>query len=574
MSAWVVPGYTETRELGAGASGRVVLAVHDATGTPVAVKYLGERLRSDEAFVRGFRAEARLLGALDSPYVVGFHEYVEAPPGAAIVMELVDGVALRALLAREGATGPEAALVVLKGSLLGLAAAHRAGVVHRDYKPENVLVAADGSSVLVDFGIATGHDSRPGVAGTPAYMAPEQWSGAPASPAADVYAATATFFECLTGHKPFAGGNFAELALQHLEAPVPDGQAPEPLRPLIRRGLAKAPHERPENAAAFVDELEAVATAAYGPDWEEQGRGRLAALAALLPLLFPSSGGTAQGATALATTTLPRPPAPRLRRRFPRGLPAGAAALVLALLLALAARAGGEEPDGDRAAQAFATTDTAATALPPDPGAPSPSSVPPPAVTPTPTATVTGPGPSAPSDTPTPTDNSPTDDTPTDDTPTDDTPTDDTPTATPTPTAPATEPPSAPPTTTPPTAPPTMPPTTEPPTTPPVSVTSVSVTGLRQTGTTTAEATVEITTDGTGPVTLLVEWSTGDRKGAPGTPDGSGTFRRAGDTRYTLTLPHAFRGTGCYWGARATTDPAAANAGSLQQVLVRRCVVS
>ncbi|KOX37646.1 serine/threonine-protein kinase, partial [Streptomyces sp. NRRL F-6491] len=402
MSAWVVPGYTETRELGAGASGRVVLAVHDATGTPVAVKYLGERLRSDGAFVRAFRSEARLLGALDTPYVVGFHEYVEAPEGAAIVMELVDGVALRALLAREGSTGPEAALVVLKGSLLGLAAAHRAGVVHRDYKPENVLVAADGSSKLVDFGIATGRDSRPGVAGTPAYMAPEQWSGAPASPAADVYAATATFFECLTGRKPFTGDNFAELALQHLEAPVPDGQAPEPLRPLIRRGLAKAPHERPENAAAFVGELESVATAAYGPDWEERGRGRLAALAALLPLLFPSSGGTAQGATALATTTLTRPRAPRLRRRFPRGLPAGAAALVLALLLALAARAGGEEPDGDRAAQAFATTDTASSASPPAPGtspsaSPSPSSGPTSTSAPAPTPTPTEP--SAPSDT-------------------------------------------------------------------------------------------------------------------------------------------------------------------------------
>ncbi|MEW1902618.1 serine/threonine-protein kinase [Streptomyces sp. NPDC086147] len=564
MSAWVVPGYTEARELGAGASGRVVLAAHDATGTPVAVKYLGERLRSDAAFVRGFRAEARLLGALDTPYVVGFYEYVEAPRGAAIVMELVDGVALRALLAREGSTGPEAALTVLKGSLLGLAAAHRAGVVHRDYKPENVLVAADGSSKLVDFGIATGRDSRPGIAGTPAYMAPEQWNGAPASPAADVYAATATFFECLTGRKPFTGDNFAELALQHLEAPVPDGQAPEPLRPLIRRGLAKAPHERPENAAAFVDELESVATAAYGPDWEERGRGRLAALAALLPLLFPSSGGTAQGATALATTTLPRPPAPRPRRRFPRALPAGAAALVLALLLALAARAGGEEADGDRAAQAFATTDTATSALPPDPSAsPSPSPESTPTATPTPTVTQT----TTPTSTPTSTDPEtsapPATASPTDGAPTG-TPTSAVPTAPATPTAPTPGPPS-----TPPAAPPTTPPTT-----PPVSVTAVSVTSLRQTGTATAEATVEITTDGTGPVTLLVEWSTGEEKGSPGTPDGSETFRRAGDTRYTLTLPHAFRGAGCYWGARASTDPAAGNGGSLRQVFVRRCVIA
>ncbi|MFE5589057.1 serine/threonine-protein kinase [Streptomyces sp. NPDC056549] len=552
MNAWVVPGYTESRELGAGGSGRVALATHDATGIPVAVKYLSERLRSDETFVRGFRAEARLLGALDTPHVVGLYEYVESPRGAAIVMELVDGVALRALLAREGATGPEAALAVLKGSLLGLAAAHRAGVVHRDYKPENVLVAADGSSKLVDFGIAAGRDSRPGIAGTPAYMAPEQWNGAPASPAADVYAATATFFECLTGRKPFAGDNFAELALQHLEAPVPDGEAPEPLRPLIRRGLAKAPGERPENAEVFVGELESAATAAYGPDWEERGRGRLAALAALLPLLFPSSGGTAQGTTALATTTLPRPPARRLRRRLPQGVPAGAAALLLALLLALAARAGGAEPDGDEAAQAFATTNTTRSPSPPNP-----THTPPPTSAPTPT-------PDEPTTSPATPDTSPA--TPTTPTPA---PTTTEPTLPPT-TAPTTAPTSAP-TTPPTTAPPT---TTPPPTRPPVAVTSVSVTSLRQTGPTTAEATVEITTDGTGPVALLVEWFTGDEKGSPGTPDGSETVRREGADRYTVTLTHPVQGGGCYWGVRATTDPAAPNGGSLQQIFIRRCVIT
>ncbi|WP_329286577.1 serine/threonine-protein kinase [Streptomyces sp. NBC_00691] len=555
MGAWMVPGYAEARELGAGGSGRVVLATHEETGMPVAVKYLSERFRSDEAFVRGFRSEARLLGALDSPYVVGFYEYVEAPRGAAIVMELVDGVALRALIAREGSTGPEAALVVLKGSLLGLAAAHRAGVVHRDYKPENVLVATDGSSKLVDFGIAAGRGATPGVAGTPAYMAPEQWNGAPASPAADVYAATATFFECLTGRKPFTGDNFAELALQHLDAPVPEGQAPEPLRPLIRRGLAKSPHERPENAAAFVTELEAVAAAAYGPDWEERGRGRLAALAALLPLLLPSSGGgVSEGTTALATTTLPTPsPRPRWRR-LPRGVPAGAAALVLALLLALAARSGGEEANGDRAAQAFATTSTG-----PDTSPPGVTTAPPsPSVSPSgpelsPTATTSAPtpsgstGPSATSDVP------PTDDatTPTVTSP----PTATSSSATPTPT----------------TSPPT--PTTTPPT-PPVAVTSVSVTSLRQTGPTTASGSVEVTTDGTGPVTILVEWFTGDEKGAPGAPDGSDTYQREGATRYTLTLAHDVRGTGCYWGLRATTDPSAPNGGSLQQIFIRRCTIS
>ncbi|NUL15050.1 serine/threonine-protein kinase, partial [Streptomyces lunaelactis] len=400
MNTWSVPGYTESRELGSGGSGRVVLAVHDATGVPVAVKYLSERLRTDSGFVQEFRAEARLLGGLDSPYVVGLYEYVEAPLGAAIVMELVDGIALRALLRREGATGPEAALVVLKGSLLGLAAAHRAGVVHRDYKPENVLVAADGSSKLVDFGIAAGRGTTPGVAGTPAYMAPEQWNGEPASPAADVYAATATFYECLTGRKPFSGENFAELALQHISAPVPEEAAPEPVRPLIRRGMAKAPLERPENAAAFVAELEEIAGAAYGPDWEERGQRKLAALAALLPLLFPSAAGQASGTTELATTALGGGGSgggwasswnPGLR-----GVLATLAALVLAVVAAVTAGASGGSPQRTTA-QALATTSAepgavddpegAASAGPSTSGSPSPTGSVPAGASPSPSDT-------------------------------------------------------------------------------------------------------------------------------------------------------------------------------------------
>lgn len=100
------------------------------------------------------------------------------------------------------------------------------------------------------------------------------------------------------------------------------------------------------------------------------------------------------------------------------------------------------------------------------------------------------------------------------------------------------------------------------------------MTSLRQTGPTTAEATVEITTDGTGPVALVLEWFTGDEPGAPGAPDGTETVRREGAGRYTLTLTHAVRGAGCYWGARATTDPAAPNGGSFQQIYIRRCVIT
>src|SRR5215210_8571281 len=111
MNTWGVPGYTESQELGSGASGRVVLAVHEETGVPVAVKYLSESLRTRPGFVREFRAEARLLGGLESPYVTGLYEYVESPDGAAIVMELVDGVSLRTLLTSQGPLDPEAALV-------------------------------------------------------------------------------------------------------------------------------------------------------------------------------------------------------------------------------------------------------------------------------------------------------------------------------------------------------------------------------------------------------------------------------------------------------------------------------
>src|SRR3954447_6128844 len=139
-SGWRVPGYTEIRELGAGAGGSVVMARHDADGILVAIKYLSDELRSDVGFVARFRHEARVLNTLDSPHSVRLYDYVETGEGAAIVMELVNGVALRALLRSEGPTGPEAALVVLKGSLLGLATAHMAGVVHRDFKPENVIV--------------------------------------------------------------------------------------------------------------------------------------------------------------------------------------------------------------------------------------------------------------------------------------------------------------------------------------------------------------------------------------------------------------------------------------------------
>ncbi|MGV9992863.1 protein kinase domain-containing protein [Streptomyces sp. NPDC003374] len=550
MNTWAVPGYTESLELGSGASGRVVLAVHEETGVPVAVKYLSDALRTRAGFVDGFRTEARLLGGLDSPHVAGLYEYVESPGGAAIVMELVDGVSLRTLLGRRGPLEPEAALVMLKGSLLGLAAAHNVGVVHRDYKPENVLVMPDGTSKLVDFGIAVDAGGGSGVAGTPSYMAPEQWTGAPASPAADVYAATATFFECLTGHRPYSGDNLAELALRHVDAPVPAEEVPERVRSLVLRGLAKSPRQRPAHAREFVAELEAVAGAAYGPGWEERGRRGLAALVALLPLLLPSARSAPRTTTDTARTVLAGRPDPgwaRWRPTVPGMLVAGAA-----LLLALVLTYGSGRPadTAQPAARAVATTSArpgltpAAPARPPTAPATSATPAPPDPATSGPSGTATAhPPASGPADTPSPPVSGPASATASSGEPTAG--------GTPTASTPATTTPGAP---------------------PAPAVKDVTISSFRRTGPSTATATLTVTTDGTGPVTVSVAWYTSSSKGEPGTPDGEAqSLSRSGATTYTLTVDHGFLGAGCYWTVRATTVPAAADGGASQQLLARGC---
>ncbi|KAB2342391.1 serine/threonine-protein kinase [Actinomadura rudentiformis] len=286
MGTWQVPGYSEVRVLGEGAQGRVVLARHDASGAPAAIKYLSERLCEDARFRERFRGEADLLRRVRNPYIAQMWGLVEAPEGAAIVMEAVDGASLKEVLARQGALTPEASLTVLKGSLLGLAAAHEVGVVHRDYKPANVIVRGDGLSKLIDFGIAV-DAGEAGRSGTPVYMAPEQWRAEPASPATDVYAATCVFFECVTGRRPFTAEDQRALMNLHLTGEIPVEAVPEPLRPLVSSGLAKDPWGRPAGAAAFVSELESAAAAAYGLDWEGRGVRALAGAAAALAMIFP-----------------------------------------------------------------------------------------------------------------------------------------------------------------------------------------------------------------------------------------------------------------------------------------------
>ncbi|WP_329520334.1 protein kinase domain-containing protein [Spirillospora sp. NBC_01491] len=218
--------------LSEGASGRVVQAVRDDTGERVEIRYLA----ADERI----RAESALLGELLVPQLVRVLEYVEDGRDAAVVTEPADGLALPAVLAETGPLAPEAALHVLKDSLLGLAAAHGAGVVHRDFRAAEVLVGEDGVCRVGGFGLVADEG---------------------ADAAADVLAATVVFFQCLAGR----------------DTPVSLTAAPEVLRPLVVRGLAENPLARPA-AGRFAELLDDVAGQAYGDDWEQRGVAGLVAV--------------------------------------------------------------------------------------------------------------------------------------------------------------------------------------------------------------------------------------------------------------------------------------------------------
>ncbi|WP_127930647.1 serine/threonine-protein kinase [Nonomuraea polychroma] len=344
----LVPGYREVRQLGAGHTGRVFLATYQSTGAYVAIKYLNATLRRDTEFMDRFRSDTHHLVEIDEPNVVKFYEYIETSTRAAVVMELVDGVSLRTLLAEHGRTSPEAALAVLKSTLLALAAAHDKGVPHRDVKPENVLVQADGTTKLADFGVVV-HAEEPGVpAGTPAYMSPELWTQHKSGPPADLYAAACVLFEAVKGRPPFRAykeGEDGELDVpatrdKHLVEPVPLEVVPDTLRDLLRRGMAKDPAARYASARQFAAELEEDAVAGYGPDWEKRGRRHLAELATLLALRFPlartdrDAGGS--------TITL-RDRVMSLPRLPPHLWVAGATVVAVAIALVLS---GGRLPPG------------------------------------------------------------------------------------------------------------------------------------------------------------------------------------------------------------------------------------
>ncbi|CBG72597.1 MULTISPECIES: serine/threonine-protein kinase [Streptomyces] len=248
--------YTANQILGRGSAGTVWLG--EGPEGPVAIKLLREDLSSDQELVGRFVQERTALLGLDHPNVVSVRDLVVDGNDLALVMDLVRGTDLRTRLDRERRMAPEAAVAVVADIADGLAAAHAAGVVHRDVKPENVLLDMQGPlgpggahpALLTDFGVAKLIDSprrtrATKIIGTPDYLAPEIVEGLPPRAAVDIYALATVLYELLAGFTPFGGGHPGAVLRRHVtETVVPLPGIPEELWQLLVQCLAKAPASR------------------------------------------------------------------------------------------------------------------------------------------------------------------------------------------------------------------------------------------------------------------------------------------------------------------------------------------
>jgi hypothetical protein len=326
--------------IGSGGMGAVYRGVQLGLGRPVAIKVVAAHRLADPRSRERFRREARVLGQLVHPHVVACHMVGEEPgPGGealqVLVMELVEGETLGARI-QAGAPVAES-LEWLRQAALGLAAVHRLGVVHRDVKPDNILVGRDGRARLGDFGLARGRDGEdpqvtlPGMLiGSPAYLAPEACRGEEPGPHADCYALGVSLWQAATGELPFAADNALRLVHLHTTQPPPRLAFRRPalaaLEPLVQACLAKHPAERPD-AAGIAAALERLIP-------------RLAAAPAPVPAV-----------SAVATATVvdrPIPPSPPPRRRRAGWLIGSGVTVSLVGLAALWPRSAAAPPPPDR----------------------------------------------------------------------------------------------------------------------------------------------------------------------------------------------------------------------------------
>ena len=249
--------------IGTGGMGQVWRATDETLHRQVAVKVLRPHALEVDGFMERFRAEARHSAALQHPNIVTVHDFGEGQHSAYLVMELVDGQPLSAIIREHKQLPPAQVRDLLYQMALALRAAHEAGVVHRDVKPANIVVDADGYARLTDFGIARALEgsqlTQAGeFLGTAHYVSPEQAQGHPATPASDLYSLAVIGHELLTGQPPFDGDSVITTALAHVIHPAPPlpDSVPEPLRTTVMAGLAKRPEDRPPSAGSFADALQ------------------------------------------------------------------------------------------------------------------------------------------------------------------------------------------------------------------------------------------------------------------------------------------------------------------------------
>ncbi len=253
--------------LGQGGMATIYRATDAQLGREVAVKVLRPELGRDPDFVARFRQEAQSAASLSHPNIVGVYDFGTDSDGPYIVMELVDGEDLATLLARNGPLPPRQAARLAAEVAHALAAAHARGIVHRDVKPGNILVSADGRVRVADFGIARAwSDARitlPGVTlGSVHYFSPEQALGEPATEASDIYSLGVVLYELLTGRRPWEGDNAAAIAMARVSAPPPivsdvRPNVPPVLAAIDRRALSPDPAARFPTGAAMAEALEA-----------------------------------------------------------------------------------------------------------------------------------------------------------------------------------------------------------------------------------------------------------------------------------------------------------------------------
>jgi serine/threonine-protein kinase len=261
--------------IGVGGMGEVYRAYDTVKDRMVAVKRLRMELALDPSFQERFRRESRVAARLQEPHVIPVHDWGDIGGVLYIDMRLVEGADLKTVLAENGPLDPARAASIIAQVAAALDAAHADGLVHRDVKPENVLLAPGGFVYLVDFGIAhlggeAALTSTGAAIGSCAYMAPERFAHGLVGSRADVYSLACVFYECLTGQRPFPAGELSQLMSAHLLSAPPRASAARPglnpaLDEVIARGMAKEPRARFSSAGELAVAASAAAALAQAP---------------------------------------------------------------------------------------------------------------------------------------------------------------------------------------------------------------------------------------------------------------------------------------------------------------------